>query len=63
MLTSDRPNWRTYTAWDLQACAEREANWRRRRYQRQQQRHGLARPGGRDQGELADQPDKLLAQD
>jgi hypothetical protein len=33
----------------------------KRRYQRQQQRHGLARPGG--QGEIADQLDRLLAQD
>ena len=32
MLTPDRPRWRGYTARDLQACAEREANLRRRVY-------------------------------
>jgi hypothetical protein len=32
MLTPERPRWRGYTARDLQACAEREANIRRRVY-------------------------------
>lgn len=32
MLTPERPRWRGYTVRDLQACAEREANLRRRVY-------------------------------
>jgi hypothetical protein len=36
----------------------------RRRYQRQQQRQGIARPGrGRAEGEIAEQLDRLLVQD
>lgn len=32
MMIPERPRWRGYTARDLQACAEREANMRRRVY-------------------------------
>jgi hypothetical protein len=58
------PSMRVLVRW-AQACdsAEQLGEKLRRRYQRQQQRQGLARPGGRDQGEIADQLDRLLARD
>jgi hypothetical protein len=58
------PSMRTLVRW-AQACdsAEQLGERLRRRYQRQQQRHGLARPGSRAQGEFDDKLDRLLAQD
>jgi len=58
------PSMRTLVKW-AQRCdsAEQLGERLRRRYQRQQQRHGLARTGGRDDRELAERLDSLLAQD
>ena len=55
---------RTLVKW-AQRCdsAEQLGERLRRRYHRQQQRHGLARTGGRDDRELAERLDSLLAQD
>ena len=58
------PSMRTLVRW-AQACdsAEQLGERLKRRYDRQLQRRGLARPGGRDQGELDAQLDRLLTQD
>jgi hypothetical protein len=50
--------------WSSCESAEQLGKKLRRRYQRQQQRRGIAPAGrGHDDGELADQLDSLLAQD
>ena len=56
------PSLRTLVKW-AQACdsAEQLGERLKRRYDRQQQRYGLARPGGRDQGKLDAQLNRLLA--
>jgi hypothetical protein len=43
MLTPDRPKWRGYSAKDLQTCAEREANMRRKVYPNRVLTHRMSR--------------------
>ena len=58
------PSLRTLVRWaQKRDSAEQLGERLRRRYKRQQQRQGLARPGSRAQGEFDDKLDRLLAQD
>ena len=54
------PSLRALVRW-AQKCDSAEQLGERLNYDRQLQRRGLARPGGRDQGELDAQLDRLLA--